>query len=339
MVENIKSPTISVVMPVYNGGKYLKEAIDSILNQTYADFELLLINDGSSDDSEYVILSFTDPRIIYIKNNQNIGLINTLNKGLDLSKGDFIARMDQDDIADITRFEKQLEVFRKNSDIGVCGSWLTRFSYNCENRLIKVPQNNEIIKIGLLVNNQFAHSTVMLRKSVIGEMRYDVNSKSAEDYEFWTRLSRITKLYNIQEPLLQYRVHDANISVVDSVQQSLTAIKTIGKQLEYLGIENNEFNINCCKLLFSGDFPYLKHEELVELVNFANKLEQTNRIKLFYNQQILKETINRKLYSILDGAVNFRLTILPFILRSRKEILIGRTAFLNVKLFARIILK
>lgn len=339
MAENIKSSTISVVMPVYNGEQFLKEAIDSILNQTYSDFELLLINDGSTDDSENIIFSYIDPRIVYIKNQQNIGLIKTLNKGLDLATGEFIARMDQDDIADSSRFEIQLEVFRNNSDIGVCGSWLTRFGSNCENRLIKVPQNNEIIKIGLLGNNQFAHPTIMLRKSLIGEMRYDVNSKSAEDYEFWTRLSRITELYNIQEPLLQYRVHDANISVVDSVQQSLTAKNTIGKQLEYLGIENNVFNINCCKLLFSGDFPNLGHEELVELVNFANKLEQTNRIKLFYNQQILKETIRTKFYLIFDGVVKYNYAIIPFLLKNRKDILVGRNTFRNLKLFAKMLLK
>ena len=106
MDENIKHPAISVVMPLYNGEKYLKEAINSILEQTYSDFELLLIDDASSDRTEEIIRSYKDDRIVYIKNEQNLGLIKTLNKGLDLAKGEFIARMDQDDISAPTRFDE-----------------------------------------------------------------------------------------------------------------------------------------------------------------------------------------------------------------------------------------
>src|SRR5215218_8078213 len=98
-------PKISVILPVYNAEKYLKAAIDSILNQTFPDFELLIINDGSSDGSEKIIKSYTDNRIVYVKNGENSGLINTLNKGIDLATGEFIARMDGDDIAVPERFE------------------------------------------------------------------------------------------------------------------------------------------------------------------------------------------------------------------------------------------
>lgn len=164
MDENLNTPLVSVVMPVYNGEKYLPEAIDSILKQTFTDFELLLINDASTDNSEKIINSYNDSRIIYIKNEQNLGLIKTLNKGLDLAKGEYIARMDQDDISSHERFAKQIALFESNLEIGVCGTWFTLFRENHEDQIIEHPEYNDSIKIGLLTSCFIGHPTVMMRK-------------------------------------------------------------------------------------------------------------------------------------------------------------------------------
>lgn len=118
----MRSPTVSVLMPVYNGAKYLHEAVKSILDQTYADFEFLIVNDGSTDDSEKIILSFKDPRIVIIKNEINIGLINSLNKGLTIAKGKYIARMDADDVAMPQRLELQVKEFNTNPNAIVIGT-------------------------------------------------------------------------------------------------------------------------------------------------------------------------------------------------------------------------
>ena len=121
------NPKVTVLMPVYNGEKYLKEAITSILLQTFDDFEFLIINDGSSDASVDIIQSFRDPRIRLVHNDTNIGLIATLNKGLKLAHGKYVARMDQDDISLPRRLEKQTYFMDNNPDVGVCGTWIKLF--------------------------------------------------------------------------------------------------------------------------------------------------------------------------------------------------------------------
>ena len=131
MIES--SPIVTVLMPVYNAEKYLAEAINSILNQTFTNYELLIINDGSTDKSEEIILKYSDKRIRYIKNDKNIRLVATLNKGIELAKGKYIARMDADDISVPTRLEKQITLLENNEDIGVCGSFLYVFGENIRN--------------------------------------------------------------------------------------------------------------------------------------------------------------------------------------------------------------
>lgn len=339
MAENLRIPKISVIMPVYNGEKYLKEAIDSILNQTYADFELLLIDDASSDSTENIIHSYNDNRIVYIKNDKNLGLIKTLNKGLDLSKGEFIARMDQDDIADAARFEKQINLFEKDPDLGICGTWFKCFGNQIRERILEHPESNEEIKITLLGRCTLGHPTVMMRKSAIQNLKYDDNYKSAEDYEFWTRLSRITKLQNIPECLLQYRFHDSNISVLDQPLQSENTKKIIGNQLQYLGLDNSDSNIKFSEILF-GSF-YINNfsdSEFKKLINFANNLESRNKQKKFYDENIFSNTINQRLLTIFNKTEK-NISLITFLLKSRKMIITKRRFLANAKMIAKIILK
>jgi len=118
----VNAPAVSVVMPVYNGEKYLRESIDSILNQTYTDYEFIIVNDGSNDKTEEIILSYNDNRIRYIKNEKNLQIVKSLNRGIELAKGRYIARMDADDISLPRRFEKQITFMENNLEIGVCGT-------------------------------------------------------------------------------------------------------------------------------------------------------------------------------------------------------------------------
>ena len=122
-------PKITVLMPVYNGEKYLRESVDSILNQTFTDFELLIINDGSTDSSMEILNSYSDSRIRIVTNEVNLRLIKTLNKGIDLATGEYIARMDCDDIADPKRLEIQLQYMEKHPDVAVCGTGVKAVSY------------------------------------------------------------------------------------------------------------------------------------------------------------------------------------------------------------------
>ncbi len=205
--KNIK---ITVLMPVYNGEKYIYEAISSILNQTFTNFEFLIINDGSTDTSIEIIKSFKDPRICLVSNKKNLGLISTLNKGLDLAKGEYIARMDCDDISLSERLDRQVQFMDMHPEVGVCGTW---FMYMQTGQIIAHSISHEKIASYLFLNSPLAHSTVMIRTSVIRKTKfyYDLNYKHLEDYELWVRLSKDTRIINIPELLLKYRLHSEQI--------------------------------------------------------------------------------------------------------------------------------
>jgi len=342
MAEDLKIPKISVIMPVYNGEKYLKEAIDSILNQTYADFELLLINDASTDHTENVINSYNDDRIVYIKNEKNLGLIKTLNKGLDLAKGEFIARMDQDDISLPERFEKQIAVFEKNPEIGVCGTWFTPLINNIliDKKTLKHPEHSETIKIAMLGYCALGHPTIMLRRNMIKNLRYDTDYQAAEDYELWTRLSRNTKLYNVQESLLHYRFHETNISVLEESTQSKNSEKIIGNQLNYIDLDSSDSDIRLSKILFGGFYrSHFDEAEFRKLIIFANNLESNNKNKNFYDKQELNRTITERLLKTFNKTEKKKLSLIYFLYQNRKEILIKRGLLSNLKMFAKMILK
>src|SRR4026207_76576 len=120
-------PRVTVLMPVYNGADYLRQGIDSILRQTCRDFELLVVNDGSTDSSREVLRGYGDPRLIVVENERNLGLVTSLNRGLELARGEFVARMDQDDLALPRRLDKQINFLRKNARVGLCGTWFQTF--------------------------------------------------------------------------------------------------------------------------------------------------------------------------------------------------------------------
>lgn len=209
------NPKISVILPVFNAEKTIAESIESILNQTYKDFELIIINDGSSDKSESIILSFQDERINYFINEKNKGLIFTLNRGIDLANGEYIARMDADDIAYLTRFEKQIKVMEENSDLIVCGTQINSFGEKKNNKFKFVAkENSKEIKLRLVLESALAHPTVFIRRSILidNNIRYNKDYLHTEDYKLWTDLSTYGNFYNIQEPLLNYRVSETQVS-------------------------------------------------------------------------------------------------------------------------------
>lgn len=340
MAKDLKIPKITVLMPIFNGGSHLKTAIESILNQTYSNFEILAINDCSTDNTEETILAFKDPRIVYLKNEKNLGLIKTLNLGLELSRGEFIARMDQDDIANPKRFEKQIAILQQNPTIGVCGTWFTLFGDNTTIKTVEHPEDPETIKIELLSYCTLGHPTVMIRRAVIENIQYDEDYPAAEDYELWTRLSRTTKLYNIQESLLQYRIHNSNISVLQRNTQYEKSKRIIGNQLRFIDIDSKNENVELCQTLFSTIIhrrPTAK--EFKNLVKFANSLEYHNRIQKYYDEKELNAIIQNRLIKILNKTSNKTFSTILFIIKQRLEIITDMGIIDNMKLIAKIILK
>jgi len=214
MVNN-EQPLISILLPVYNGELFIKKSIESIINQTYTNWVLQIVDDGSKDNSSTVIESFKDERIHFIKKN-NTGLGDTLNQMLSFAKGDFIARQDQDDVSLPSRLEKQVAYMQKNSDVGLVGTWSKIInSKGVETgRFHKHPPENLELQMDLFFDNPFVHSSVMLRKEVLqncGLYKAEIPAV-AQDFEYWFRISRNYKVANIPEILLDYLEIETSIS-------------------------------------------------------------------------------------------------------------------------------
>ena len=212
-----KKPKISVIMPNYNSAEYIKQAIESILNQTFLDFEFIIIDDWSTDNSWELIQECAkkDERIIAIKNEENLKICDTLNKWLNLSRWEFIARMDSDDISLKDRFEKQINFLEKNIDIWVI--WSNCIFINNEWKKIgskNYPEYNHIIKSAIWFRNPMLHPSVIFRKSCTKEFwLYDKEFLYAEDLELWIRFWKKWNFYNIQENLVKYRIYWWNSTI------------------------------------------------------------------------------------------------------------------------------
>jgi glycosyltransferase involved in cell wall biosynthesis len=241
MSEN-RNPKLSVVLPAFNAEKTIGRAIESVLQQKYYDFELIVIDDGSTDETGRRIEAFRDARIRVHRFEKNKGLIAGLNKGLELARGHYIARQDADDQSVPQRFARQVVALDKNLNLGVVGSCMRL--RNSENRLCGVysyPSKPALAKWQVLFKTPVAHSTVMLRRSVIERVGgYDQSYKFAEDYELWTRISEVSSILSLKEKLVYYNIGNGGVSEKNRVAQDEihTAIssqnieKLTGKQLD-----------------------------------------------------------------------------------------------------------
>ena len=289
MTENC--PKISVLLPVYNTPEdYLREAIESILKQTYTDFELIIINDGSTNNAESVIRSYTDERIRYFKQD-NRGLIDTLNCGISICRGAYIARMDADDISCAERFAEQVNILDHHPQIGVVGCWIKYFPKEDVKHFKEYPRY-----LDLLGDNVIAHPAVMIRKSVLD--RFDVkyaNYLYAEDYELWSRLIRCCEFYNIQKILLNYRKHPASISAVFAEDQLATLHQIKNEMLDFL-TEDKKLQKELCRV-----FNYSRYSFLQKIFSLKNQIIVNKKCKVitlfgwqFYLQKKEKKLSGRK---------------------------------------------
>lgn len=232
-------------MSVYNGEQYLAQAIESILQQTFTDFEFIIINDGSTDRSLQIIQDYIqiDSRIVLISR-ENKGLIASLNEGLDLARGKYIARMDADDISLPQRLERQYQVMKQNPEVIVCGSWVNKLiadSSTVPNSHIQVTKfytNDKAIKAMLIRACCFAHPAVMLCASKLQKynLAYQTDYLHAEDYALWVRAAKYGEFFNIPEPLLNYRLLATSVTrLADKDEQQ--------RQNVYNKIQENIFKL------------------------------------------------------------------------------------------------
>lgn len=210
-------PRISVIFPVYNTADFLEEALDSILNQSFTDFELLIINDASTDQSLEILRTYQDPRIRLLDNEVNLGVPKTRNKALEIATGEFIANMDSDDVAHPDRFKRQVEFMDHYLRVEICGSWVQFMGE--WNGVLQFPAKHQDIKANLLFVNIINNPSIMVRRSIFKKLRYDETFALAEDYKLWAGLVDCTTIAIIPEVLLRYRIHTSNVSIVKKSNQ------------------------------------------------------------------------------------------------------------------------
>lgn len=217
MEKNTPHPQISVIMPFYNAERFIGESIESILAQTFSDFELIAIDDGSADTSAEIVRSYMarDKRIILLRNEQNLGIARTRNRGIHVARGQFIAFMDADDYSAPERLERQLEFFRQHPEVDICGSFYTAFegegsrdSGECCQR----PTSPDEIRLSIFFLDPLGMPTVMLRSDTFKRAGHLFQTCAAEDYQLWADLSDRLTMANIPESLVYYRCWEEQIS-------------------------------------------------------------------------------------------------------------------------------
>ena len=216
-----RKPLVTVLMSVHNDARFLPESVDSILAQSLTDFEFLIIDDGSTDGSCELLRRVRDPRVRLLRNPCNLGLTRSLNHGLAASAGQFVARMDADDVATPDRLARQVGFLREHPEVGIVGS--SRWLIDEDGREVaRVPALADHLRIlwKCLLGNPFTHPAVMIRKGVLDThgLRYDEAFRTSQDYELWSRMLAVTRGANVADPLLRYRLREG-ISRVHKAEQ------------------------------------------------------------------------------------------------------------------------
>lgn len=298
----IPVPIVTVLMPVYNNASYLREAINSILGQTLRNLEFLIIDDGSSDESPQIVESYSDARIRLVRNESNLGLIESLNRGFDLARGKYIARMDGDDISSPERLATQVSFMKSNPSVGVCGTWAVMAGRSTR-RLLRHPRTHDDIRLKLLFESALAHPSVVIDRGQFDRagLRYDPKFPHVEDYELWVRCSDSTKLANIDRVLLTCRMHGNSVSALYKAEQDAMASQIRARQLERLGAEASEaerrLHDSIGRREFHGDVEYLEASE-----SWLHKLKQVNRRRCYYPEPAFSYAMADRWFAICASA-------------------------------------
>jgi glycosyltransferase involved in cell wall biosynthesis len=311
------SPEISVIMPAYNAEKYIAASIESVLNQTFKDFELLILDDASSDKTKEIVLSYAqnDNRIVYVEKQSNHGPATLRNEGIRLAKGAFIALNDADDLSEKTRFEKQIAIFKNHPNIGVCGSWIVNFGENMVSYVFEAPQNPIEIKLTFLSYDCLANSSAMFRKSCVENLEYEKEFVPAEDYKLWSEVIINHDFYIIQEALVHYRQHENNISKTKVVNLAISDLKIKTDLFQKIfSLQNDEFDYKKLVQLFDilGYRKKLTKEQLLGFFELAKRIIDINTEKNVFPQDIflkrMEEVLNKPfVYSKTTQLIVFEL--------------------------------
>lgn len=271
----MKDPQVSVIMPVYNSQTFVGEAISSVLSQSYTDFEFLIIDDCSTDESASVIKKYTDKRIRFYQNEKNQGYIKSLNYLLNECKGTFIVRHDNDDFSSKDRILNQVTFLENNPDHLICGSNCRGVGF--KNAVSFLPKTDSECRVYMIFNSPFYHPSVCFRRKVFSEynLLYNSDLMPAEDYDMWIRISQFGKMANLPSIEFNLRIHNSNTSSLNSQKQKKILLSLRDRYLSeilQLKIQDNENNL-LSSITYSNSFTNI---EVIEIERLFLKIRTSN---------------------------------------------------------------
>jgi glycosyltransferase involved in cell wall biosynthesis len=293
------------MMPIYNAEEYLSEAIESIIHQTYSHFEFIIISDDTSEKTRAILDDYQnkDERILVYQQKRD-SLVASLNRGLRLAKGKYIARMDGDDINLPERFEKQVAFMEEHPDVGICGTWVQTIGQH-KGLKYTFPCDDSTIRCHMLFDTAFAHPSVMIRKELIEfkKLEYNPDFKHAEDYEFWVRCSMLTHLANVGEVLMYYRINKGGISQTYLNEQNEQADRVRLALLEKLGIHPSveEMNLHLAISLYK----FKSEKKFLQVVeHWLCKLKTANQERSIYPEPVFSGILANQWFLACCSATN-----------------------------------
>lgn len=318
--------------------KYLRESIESILKQSFTDFEFIIIDDCSTNNNKSIFKNFNDDRVKIIFNEKNLGLAASLNKALKIAKGEFIARMDSDDISLETRLEKQYKYLKSNPSVGLVASFAKKIG-NDKGYIYSIVEEPEKMNVPMFFGNVICHPSVMFRREAIisNRLKYNEEFKTGQDYELWSRLLKKEKVAIIPEVLLSYRIHNNQISNEKKMDQIQNTMKVYSYMLEGLGLEVNQENLKKHHAFCTSS--ELDTFTLKEMIYWGDFIKKQNTKNKTYNVELFNQyvdfTIFKRNIRMLLNKHKFSSYILKYLMK--KNVL--RMGYKHVKSLLHIKLK
>lgn len=292
---------VSIITSVYNCEKYIAEMINSILAQTYTDWELIIFDDASTDNTWNIVSQFQDSRIKKFKNMENQGLTVNLNQALKIANGEYIARIDGDDVAYPRRLEKQVEFMNEYSDVVLSGCWMK--SIGSKEFIMQKAVDCDVLKINLLFNVIVFHPCFIMRRSILKQydIKYNEQLKCAQDYDMEYQLSRYGKIKNIPEVLMKYRIHDGQVTVKKAEEQKYFASITRNLIINDLGIELTDEERRAWNHFGMFEVDLFSDAEIKYIKGVIDKIITINKTKNVYREKTLRHITSERLRRYIDN--------------------------------------
>lgn len=283
---------LTVLMPLFNAERYIREAVESILHQNWRDFELLVIDDGSTDRGPEIVASMKDERITLLRNSGNLGVAATLNRGLELARGRYIARMDADDISLPDRLERQVLFMDQHPEIGISGGWVRLFGggeipYTC-----RVPGDSREVAAYMLFENSLWHVTAIMRREAMETacLKYDPLFSRSEDYDLWTRAGQHYRLANLERVLVKVRRHKKSVTRSNWEEMTQQTETIQDRLLKKIGLQLTPVEIAFHHRVGRG-YRLEKEEEVFEAEKWLLHLLAANQQAMMYDDHTLKQIV------------------------------------------------